>query len=297
MPGLRAQAHLRAVVLPEQVRRSCLPTCHLCLPAASHRLPQADIRNVNFTLPPSGQCSEKQVAQQAQFVQQQTGNLSAVWAEGLTLHVASNTANLPVLSGTTGKQGETHASQGGYVGWVSGWVTAWASRRQAGSASSSAGKGAAAAAASHKSIAIPLARRAVGTMLLHSEGTNSTCTQPAGSGSEAPAAASATGSDSEGGGTPGWVWAIVGVAAAAALAAVAGALLWRRRRRSRRAGQDGKAAVDEEAGADSLGNQSSGGGPHPGASTSAPISAQTGDGTLESHGSGEGKADSLWKAR
>lgn len=73
---------------------------------ACPRLPQADIRNVNFTLPPSSQCSEEQVAQQAEFVQQQTGNLSAVWAEGLTLHVLSNTANLPVLSGTTGKQGE-----------------------------------------------------------------------------------------------------------------------------------------------------------------------------------------------
>lgn len=37
---------------------------------------------------------------------------------------------------------------------------------------------------------------------------------------------------SDGGGTPGWVWAIVGVACAAALAVVAlGAFMWRRRRR------------------------------------------------------------------
>ena len=70
--------------------------------------PQADIQDVNLTLSPSKLCSEQQVAQQAQFVQQQTGNLSAVWAEGLTLHVVGNTAHLPVLNSTTGQQGEMH---------------------------------------------------------------------------------------------------------------------------------------------------------------------------------------------
>jgi len=105
-------ANLPDCMMPPQLAWcSCQFSWPAIFPACSH-LPQADIRNVNFTLPPSSQCSEEQVAQQAEFVQQQTGNLSAVWAEGLTLHVVSNTANLPVLSATTGKQGERRARQG-----------------------------------------------------------------------------------------------------------------------------------------------------------------------------------------
>lgn len=56
---------------------------------------------------------------------------------------------------------------------------------------------------------------------LHCQLANSTAAPPA------PAPAS---DSSSSGGTPGWVWAIVGVVAAVAVAAAAGFLLWRRRR-------------------------------------------------------------------
>ncbi|KAL4452143.1 hypothetical protein ABPG75_007805 [Micractinium tetrahymenae] len=62
--------------------------------------------------------------------------------------------------------------------------------------------------------------RQIGTMHMNSTDTNSTCTVP-------------PDSDSSGGGTPGWVWAIVALAAAATMAAAAGALLWCRRRATR----------------------------------------------------------------
>lgn len=136
---------------------------------------------------------------------------------------------------------------------------------------------------------------AVATMLLRSEGTNSTCTRTASSSSTAAAAGSAD--DSGGGGTPAWVWAIVAVAACAAVAAGVGALLWRRHRRRRRVRLDDKAAAIEEAGGDSLGKESATGGARQCASTSQQASAHTSEGVLDSHGSGETKADSLMRAR
>ena len=132
-------------------------------------------------------------------------------------------------------------------------------------------------------------------MLLRSEGTNSTCTRPAGSSSTTTAAGSAD--DSEGSGTPGWVWAIVAVAACAAVAAGVGALLWRRHRQHRPARLVDKAAAIEEAGGDSLGKESASGGARQCASTSQQASTHTNEGVLDSHGSGETKADSLMRAR
>ncbi|PRW56437.1 kinase [Chlorella sorokiniana] len=197
---------------------------------------EADVRDLNLLLSPSKQCSQEQVANQAAFLQQQTGNLSAAWAEGLTLHVVANTANLPVLNATTGQQ--------------------------------------------------------AGTMLLRSKGTNSTCTRAAGPSSDAAAA------ESDSGGTPGWVWAIVGVAAAAGVAAVAGGLLWRRRR-SRLAQQAGS-DVEAQEGQLSKQHTSDGSckeviaGQHASDQTNSGPQGSS-DGLLSS--GGDGAADNLWKAR
>lgn len=268
---------------------------------------------MNLTLSPSKLCSEQQVAQQAQFVQQQTGNLSAVWAEGLTLHVVGNTAHLPVLNSTTGQQGEMHSGRTWWVVKTLGSLTCLGSRFvialllpsrcTPGLASSRKPRHGCPLSkciqsptqyARHSPTHPPTGPLAAGTMLLHSKGTNSTCTHISGASSGAAPDASSSG------GTPGWVWAIVAVAAAAVAAACVGTLLWRRRR-NKAAPQ---ASADVEAKHGQLGKQDTLGG-----SGSAVIVAQhnsdqtnsgapsSSEGLPEAQGNGSGTAGSLWKAR
>lgn len=64
----------------------------------------ADVLRVHLTLPPSPKCTPEFVAQQAATLQSTLGNTSALYAEGLTIHVVLNDVNLPVLNSSSGAQ-------------------------------------------------------------------------------------------------------------------------------------------------------------------------------------------------
>lgn len=66
---------------------------------------QSHILGVNLTLLPTEQCSERLIQQQVAAIQSYSGQLASAWGGGLTIHIVSNEAPLPVTNTSNGAQG------------------------------------------------------------------------------------------------------------------------------------------------------------------------------------------------